>query len=170
MTRVSTTFLWLSLTIFISLALYHTSYKTEELDRSLRALNRQIEAERRSLHVLKAEYVFLTNPSRIEEVARKHLALQPTQPRQITQLSRLKDVAPTRLEAMNAAVKAGPIASLRPSTAAHSPLASATEADRVNTHLVIQKAETGDSGPDRSLAMIEKGEGAYDLAVSGDEP
>lgn len=146
MTRVSTVLFWSFLTICVSLGLYHTSYRTEELSRSLRSLNAQIEAEQRSLHILKAEYVFLTNPSRIEAVARKHLPLQPTNPAQIASLSKLSDVAPTRAEALGGTAIAGtPIASLRHRTAARTPRPAIEEADRVNTRLVIRKTASADS-------------------------
>ena len=75
MTRASMTLFWFSLTIFVSLGLYHTSYRVEDLGRQLRSLNADIEAEQRNIHVLKAEWVFLSNPARIESAARKHLDL-----------------------------------------------------------------------------------------------
>ncbi len=156
MTRASMILFWLSLTIIVSLGLYHTSYRVEEMEQNLRSLNAEIEAERSSIHILKAEYVFLTNPSRIEEVAQKHLKLAPTTPSQITRLARLKDVAPTRAEAMGGTtVQGSPLASLRLRPAAHKPKASTEETGRLNTRLVLHKAAEGPS---------------FALAASGDEP
>ncbi len=170
MTRASMILFWSFLTILVSLGLYHTSYRTEELSRTLRALNARIEAEQRSLHVLKAEYVFLTNPSRIEAVARKHLSLQPTDPKQVMKLARLSDVVPTRAETMNSAtINATPIASLRARTAARKPRAVAEETERLNTRLVIQKTASIDAREkDYPLAMATGGE--IDPEDDGDEP
>lgn len=181
MTRASMIMFWLSLTIIVSLGLYHTSYQTEELGQRLRALNAQIEEEQRSIHVLKAEYVYLTNPSRIEEVSRKHLSLQPTQPKQIVRLAKLKEYAPTHLEAMSSTgVKALPIASLRPRAPTHSPLPAAEEAERVNTHLVIRKTASAEPVPlGRTVMYLDRGSAqkaddeddseSYALAASGDD-
>lgn len=147
MTRASIILFWFSLTIVVSLGLYHTSYRVEELDRTLRSLNAQIEMEQRNIHVLKAEYVFLTNPARIEAVARKHLALQPTEPKQISKLGRLASLIPTRLEGARLAE----VAPLRP--AAATPRPAAEETDRVNTHLAIRKTASAESSLTRTLAL-----------------
>ncbi len=171
MTRASMILFWSFLTIFVSLGLYHTSYRTEELGRELRSLNAQIEAEQRSLHILKAEYVFLTNPSRIEAAARKYLPLHPTEPKQIAKLTRLSSLIPTRSEALNgAAVSGTPIASFRPRNAARPPQPVAEETERLNTRMVIRKtasAESLDQG--YPLAMTNESNPS-DLEDLGDEP
>jgi len=100
MTRVSSLLFWFVLTITASAALYNTSYRVQNLRQHVRALNAQIEAEQRNIHVLKAEWVFLANPARIEEEARKHLALQPTAPKQIAKLENLPDLLPAHAEQM----------------------------------------------------------------------
>lgn len=173
MTRASMTIFWFSLTIFVSLGLYHTSYRTEELGRSLRALNAQIEAEQKSLHVMKAEYVYLTNPSRIEAAARKHLDLQPTEPKQIAKLNKLAALAPTRAEAMGGTmVNSTPIANLRARAAIHNPRPTIEEKDRLNTRLVIRKAASASPQTQNpSLAMVsDQDELSYAAALPGEEP
>jgi len=171
MTRASMILFWFSLTILVSLGLYHTSYRVEELGQNLRTLNRDIEAEQRSIHVLKAEYVFLTDPSRIEEVSRKHLALQPTKPMQIASLNKLKYLVPTRMEAMSGTViRSSPIASLNPGMAHHKPQPVAEETGRVNTRLIIRKAASAGQAVDHALTMANTDDQSYSLATSGDEP
>ena len=141
MTRASSTLIWFSLTLFVSLGLYHTSYRVEELDRQLRALNSEIQAEQKNIHVLKAEWVFLSNPARIEDAARKHLGLKPTAPQQVTGLNKISQIAPTRKELLAKAKTAGTYTAYAPRPAAHSPKVAADEAGRLNTRMVIQKAE-----------------------------
>lgn len=168
MNRAPTTLFWFLLTLVVSLGLYHTSYRVEELGQNLRVLNSKIQAEQRSIHILKAEYVFLTNPSRIEEASRKHLALQPTNPGQIARLGKLPSIIPTRVETAGRAI---PIASLPSRMAAHKPIPVVEETERLNTHLVIHKtARAAPIIPDHSLAILEEEEGTYNLAVSGNAP
>jgi cell division protein FtsL len=95
MTRsYSSLMFWLCMTIMASLMLYHTSDRVTELDRDLRALNAQIADEQESLHVLKAEWVYLANPARIQAEAARHLALQPTSPNRVTALQNIALLLP----------------------------------------------------------------------------
>jgi len=167
MTRASTILFWFTLTILVSLGLYHTSYRVEDLGRQLRSLNADIEAEQRNIHVLKAEWVYLANPARIETAAHKHLDLKPTSPQQISRLGKISNLIPTRSEAMaNAAVVAKPIASLSPRSAQHRPKAVAEESGRLNTHLVIQKTASAEQLPDATpLKLVE--DTTFALANSG---
>ena len=99
MIRASSILFWFALTIAVSLGLYHTSYHVQELRAQLKGVNAQIEAEQGNIHVLKAEWVYLANPARIEDAARKHLALQPTALKQIAKLDKLPGVLPARVAA-----------------------------------------------------------------------
>lgn len=87
---------WLGLTIVASLGLYHTSDKVNGLDRQLRALNAQIEDEQESLHVLRAEWVYLANPARVEAEVKGHLDLQPTDTRRVAALQNIGDLLPVQ--------------------------------------------------------------------------
>jgi thioesterase domain-containing protein len=100
MIRASSVMLWFGLAILASLLLYRTTGSVHALETQLRDLNQQTENEEKSLHVLKAEWVFLTNPARIEAITRKHLALRPTDPAQISRITELAAVLPTRGEAV----------------------------------------------------------------------
>ena len=170
MTRASTTLFWFSLTIFVSLGLYHTSYRVEELGRQLRTFNTDIEAEQRALHVLKAEWVFLSNPARIEEAARKHLDLKPTTPQQLTRLEKLSSVLPSRSEKMaRAAMTAKAVASAPPRPAALNPKVAAEETGRLNTHMIMQKtAAVQDLAAASELPLNETD--SFALATSGSVP
>lgn len=119
MIRTSSILFWFSLIILASLGLYRTSNRVQELDQQLHSINASIEAEKQSLHVLKAEWAYLANPSRIETVTRKHLALRPTVPQQVATLDTLSEVLPTRAEAMSTvAVNSTPMANVKTTLAA----------------------------------------------------
>ena len=143
MTRASSILFWFSLIFVVSLGLYQTSYKVEQLDQKLQSLNAHIDMERKNLHVLKAEWVYLSNPARIETAAQKYLNLQPTATTQITKKEKIATLLPSQREVMgNVTVAAMPIAGLRTRTASHAPQASSGEEGRMNTRLTIGKADT----------------------------
>lgn len=138
MTRASATAFWLTLTIIVSLGLYHTSYRVDDMENKLRHLNAKIQVEKRAIHILKAEWDFLSNPTRIENAARKHLALQPTAPTQIAKLKKISSYLPTHKEAAMRARRRARLASIRP--VARTPRASAFESERLNKRIVFKKS------------------------------
>lgn len=58
-------------------ALFHVSYEVSALEEELAQLNRQISDDREAIHVLRAEWSFLNQPARIEELSRRYLDLVP---------------------------------------------------------------------------------------------
>jgi cell division protein FtsL len=140
MTRVSSIFFWFGLTIVVSLGLYGTSNRVQELSKQLRALNAQIEAEQTNIHVLKAEWVYLANPERIEAAARKYLAMHPTSLKQIARMDDLPEILPTQKEAMaGVTVRGKPIASIG-STLTVRPVAAAAKHGKTSGQTSIETA------------------------------
>ena len=149
MIRVSQILFWFGMTMAASLVLYHTSDRVHVLDQQLRQLNAKIEDEQKSLHVLKAEWVYLANPTRLENTAHKFLALRPTVPHQVVRLTELADMLIARNDAVasNVSVSASPIASpttslkilaaLRPHIAANKNLHARTDT------IALASADTG---------------------------
>jgi hypothetical protein len=72
------TVIWLGLAGLASGALFHTSYQVQALDEDLAGLNRKIIQEQEAIQILKAEWSYMNDPNRIEEMARRHLILGPT--------------------------------------------------------------------------------------------
>lgn len=72
--------------------LFQTSYDVQDLEEKLAGLNRKIVSEQESIQVLKAEWSYLNDPTKLEEMARVHLALQPIEARQFLAL----DMIPMR--------------------------------------------------------------------------
>ena len=167
MTRTSSVLFWFGLTIVASLALYRTSDRVHELNTQLRDINSAIEAEQQSLHVLKAEWVYLANPARVEAAAHKHLALRPTSPQQVTALDSLAEVLPTRSETMaSVAITGTPIAniksSLPPRAMAVAVLAktkvpvtvASADSGHINDHMMMQRTASAAPMPDSIGSLI----------------
>ncbi|CAO3413629.1 cell division protein FtsL [Azospirillum endophyticum] len=72
--------------------LFQTSYDVQDLEEKLAGLNRKIIQEQESIQVLKAEWSYLNDPTKLEQMAQAYLALQPTEPRQYLAM----DVIPMR--------------------------------------------------------------------------
>ena len=164
MTRASSALIWFALVLVASVGLYRTSDRVQALNRQIRDTNAAMETERQSLRILKAEWVYLANPARVEALAKKHLALQPVAARKITRLTRLADVLPVRHDPLSApvmmaaappaassvpvptptiitpqVVEPAPVANLRTTLAALPPRPTATNP---STHVLAAAADT----------------------------
>jgi hypothetical protein len=136
----------------------------QELDHQLHDINASIDAEKQSIHVLKAEWVYLSNPTRLAAMSHRHLALRTTSPTQVATLDALAEILPTRKEAMAAvAVNATPVATVRSTLAANTHTAptavskpalkmAAALADRNSGHVrdrmvMVQQTQTASAAP-----------------------
>ncbi len=114
MTRTPSILFWFGLIIIASVALYRTSDRVQELNHQLHELNASIDNEQQSIHVLKAEWAYLSSPARIENSAKKYLALRPTAPKQIASLENLPEILPVRGKTVaSAGSAASPIATIK---------------------------------------------------------
>lgn len=84
---------FLSVTLLIGgglvLTLFSVKRQVQELNTELAGLNRSIIADERAIDVLHAEWSYLNNPRRLEDLARRHLGLEPVRPSQLSTLSAL---------------------------------------------------------------------------------
>ncbi|MEA1650302.1 hypothetical protein UAJ10_14930 [Nitrospirillum sp. BR 11164] len=81
------TLVWLCLATVASGILYHTSYRVQEEQEHLASLNRQIAQEQQSIQVLRAEWAYLNDPTRLERLATEHSTLRPTKAEQMVALA-----------------------------------------------------------------------------------
>ncbi|QJE72269.1 hypothetical protein HHL28_03385 [Aerophototrophica crusticola] len=88
------TIVWIGLACMASAILYQTSYEVQEQEEQLARLNRQIVAEQEAIQVLKAEWAYLNDPTRIERLVAEHMILQPTKSTQIVGLDAIPQVDP----------------------------------------------------------------------------
>ncbi len=80
---------WLALAALAVAVLFHTSYRVRALEGRLAVLNREIVREHEAIRVLEAEWGFLNDPERLERLARRHLALRPTEVAQIGSIAQI---------------------------------------------------------------------------------
>jgi hypothetical protein len=73
----SSTFIALILVGGLGFGLFKVKYEVQSLEDELGKINRQTVTDQDAIHVLKAEWSYLTQPVRIGEMAGRHLALQP---------------------------------------------------------------------------------------------
>ncbi|MCF4167077.1 hypothetical protein L2U69_15595 [Zavarzinia compransoris] len=69
--------------------LYQVKYEVGQLEQEARALHRDVAREHQAIQVLQAEWAYLNQPARIQDLAERYLDLQPLKPTQITTLDRL---------------------------------------------------------------------------------
>lgn len=79
-----TSFVLMALAAAAGGVLFHVSFEVSELDDRLATLNHEIRNDRDAIHVLRAEWSFLNQPERLEELARRHLDLMPVSGAQLT--------------------------------------------------------------------------------------
>ncbi|MDO8839868.1 MAG: hypothetical protein Q7V31_13155 [Parvibaculum sp.] len=71
--------------IGLSVGLYDIKYRAEGADRAAGRLEAQIGAEREAIRVLRAEWSYLNQPERLQELAARYTALQPLTASQIVE-------------------------------------------------------------------------------------
>ncbi|MFO0996496.1 MAG: hypothetical protein U1F33_07405 [Alphaproteobacteria bacterium] len=70
------TILFMVLAAVIAFGLFKLTFEVQGLETELHRLNRSILAEDEAIHVLEAEWSYLNEPTRLEALAKRHLALQ----------------------------------------------------------------------------------------------
>jgi cell division protein FtsL len=74
--------------------LFAIKHKVQNLNKELNEINSKIVSEKENIHILKAEYTYLTNPKRIKKLIDSNLALQTVKPDQIVEPSAIQPTAP----------------------------------------------------------------------------
>ncbi|OFX14747.1 MAG: hypothetical protein A2516_00500 [Alphaproteobacteria bacterium RIFOXYD12_FULL_60_8] len=83
MTR-PTTFLWIFLIAAAGIGVLMLKHNVEALEIQLQAYNDAIKADQEAMHVLKAEWSYLNDPSRLRSLAESQLGLSLLRPDQVT--------------------------------------------------------------------------------------
>jgi hypothetical protein len=81
------TVLWLVLVAFVGFGMFKVKYEVMDLEDALARTNRAILSDQDSIHVLKAEWAYLSQPSRLAELSKRHLDLVPLGTAQLGQVS-----------------------------------------------------------------------------------
>lgn len=69
--------------------LFSLKYEVQALEAELQDLNRSIAADRDAIHVLRAEWSHLNDPTRLKSLAERHLDLVPVQASQFGSVATL---------------------------------------------------------------------------------
>jgi cell division protein FtsL len=97
--------------VALAYVIYQVKYEARTLDERIVVLRKQIDDERDSLAVLRAEWSLLNRPERIERLAKKYLKLAPVRPQQLVILDEVtdRDFGPDSLPVSAAPAKTPPV-------------------------------------------------------------
>ena len=77
------------LVLAVSMGLYRLASEVQSLERQLASATAQLKDNYRNSRILAAELSYLSQPGRLQDLALRHLALQPLVPAQISDLASL---------------------------------------------------------------------------------
>jgi cell division protein FtsL len=116
--------MWVVVVVCAASLLYSVKYRVQTMDEEIAAIRSHIKEERAAIHVLKAEWAYLSRPERVRELAEKHLEMAPMDGKQMLELADLPYApdAPVQLASGKAgaalpygsAMRGAPIPQLRP--------------------------------------------------------
>ncbi len=106
--------------VALACVIYQVKYEARALDRQIAAIGKEIETERDAVAVLRAEWSLLNRPERIERLAKKHLKLEASTPRQLVSIDAVtdRDFDRSRKDETPATAKPAPKSSNQPAVAA----------------------------------------------------
>lgn len=78
---------WLMFIVPMALGLFYVKHIVENLEEELSALERSIDSDKEEVHVLRAEWAYLSRPERVESLASQYLELEPASGAQIADVS-----------------------------------------------------------------------------------
>jgi hypothetical protein len=80
---------WLAAVALAGSGTFEMKYQVAKVDDELGRVNRQIDADRDQLRVLSAEWSYLTQPARLDQLRQRHLALVPVTRQQLGSLDQI---------------------------------------------------------------------------------
>ncbi|MET0689047.1 MAG: cell division protein FtsL [Methyloceanibacter sp.] len=108
----------------LAYVIYQVKYETRALDAKIATIGKEIEDERDGIAVLRAEWSLLNRPERIERLAKKHLKLAPSDPRQVVTVDSVTDSDFDRLKAQAQAAQQADAQQASPKQVAPKPSAA----------------------------------------------
>jgi cell division protein FtsL len=87
MTR--TTWTWILFILPIALGLFYVKHIVENLEEDMAALEKSIGSDKEEVHVLRAEWAYLSRPERVQKLASSYLELEPASGAQIADVESL---------------------------------------------------------------------------------
>ncbi|MEI7669959.1 MAG: hypothetical protein WCJ33_07745 [Pseudomonadota bacterium] len=86
--RIST-IIWIVILVFGAFGVYMVKYQVQDLKKEIALTEKSVAEEKKNLHVLHAEWAYLTRPERIKKLSEKYLDVKPLKGQQITELTSL---------------------------------------------------------------------------------
>ena len=80
---------WLLMIGAAAYGLYFVKFQVLELQRQIAAVEQELDKEIEHLHVIEAEWAYLTRPDRLQELVVEHTKLKPVAGMQVQQVSAL---------------------------------------------------------------------------------
>jgi len=88
-TKTAITLLWFTLTCVVCFGSFILKNQVHDLELELSRINRNIQDDVKSIHVLKAEWSHLNTPTRLKKLAAEHISLNRVRAEQIINYSAL---------------------------------------------------------------------------------
>ena len=79
------TVVWLILVVLAGSGLFVVKHEVQDLEERLARYDQAIATDREAIHVLRAEWAYLTQPDRLSKLAQRHLGLKPPTAGQIVE-------------------------------------------------------------------------------------
>lgn len=74
---------WIMFILPVALGLFYVKHIVENLEEDLTALEKSISSDKDEIHVLRAEWAYLSRPERVQKLANDYLELEPASGSQI---------------------------------------------------------------------------------------
>lgn len=88
-TKSATFALWVTFTFLLGSGLLIMKNQVQNLEEELVDINKNIQDDIKTIHILKAEWSHLNSPKRLRVLAEKHIALNPVKAEQIINYSQV---------------------------------------------------------------------------------
>ena len=85
-----TTVIWMLLSVVAGVWMFVVKHQVQSLEGELRRVERAVVAEQEAIHVLAAEWSYLNQPARLDELARRLIGLVPMLAAQQTDFTALR--------------------------------------------------------------------------------
>ncbi len=87
--RSTTIITWIIFILPIALGLFYVKHVVANLETDLTSLNKSIKSDHEEIHVLTAEWTYLSRPERVRQLSGKYLDLAPTKSTQIADIHQI---------------------------------------------------------------------------------
>jgi hypothetical protein len=90
-------FLWVFMISLAGVSMFLIKHEVQVLDAELKQFHRDILNHQETILVLRAEWSYLNQPSRIESLVRKYVAFRPTETKQIFNINTFPAAGKTKV-------------------------------------------------------------------------